>query len=108
MKRSRKYVRRDVHRATTGITMRDEAEHVVARTVVATERAGLRDVFRGMRCEVHVVLNEGTQAQWLHDLLVPLVHQVVAFNRRGAPPQGNKADHSDADEWSELRFRAYE
>jgi hypothetical protein len=102
MKRSRKYVGLDVHQATTVITVRDEAGHVLARRVVATEATAVRGVFRELRGEIHVALEEGTQAQWLHDLLVPLVHQVIVCNRRGAPPQGNKADQSDADELSEL------
>ena len=102
MKRSRKYVGLDVHQATTVITVRDDAGHVLARTVVATEAAAMRAVVRGMRGEIHVVLEEGTQAQWLYELLAPLVHQVIVCNRRGEPSHGNKADQSDADELSEL------
>ncbi|MEZ4423049.1 MAG: hypothetical protein R3E98_06560 [Gemmatimonadota bacterium] len=33
---------------------------------------------------------EGTQAQWLHDLLEPRVARVLVCNRRGEKRQGNE------------------
>jgi hypothetical protein len=45
---------------------------------------------------VHVAFEEGPQAQWLHDLLRPLVERVVVCDRRGER-RGNKADVIDAD-----------
>src|ERR1044071_10354539 len=51
---------------------------------------------------IHVTFEEGTQAQWLHDLLVPVVHRVLVCDRRGKSQQGNKGDHQDADELSDL------
>ena len=45
---------------------------------------------------------EGTQAQWLHELLSPLVDRVLVCDRRGEKRTGNKADKLDADEGSEL------
>jgi len=59
------------------------------------------EFFRGMRGTIHVVFEEGTQAQWLHDLLAPLVDRVVVCNRRGERQQGNKGDRVDVDELSE-------
>jgi hypothetical protein len=35
-----------------------------------------------MRGTVHVAFEEGTQAQWLHDVLVPLVARVVVCDQR--------------------------
>lgn len=102
MKCSSKYVGLDVHQATTVTTVRDEPGRVLGRTVLPTEAAALVEYFRGMRGTIHVAFEEGTQAQWLHDLLVPLVHQVVVCNRRGQSPPGNKGDQPDADERSEL------
>src|SRR5829696_5584128 len=55
-----------------------------------------------MRGTIHVAFEEGTQAQWLHDLLVPIAHRVVVCDRRGKPHQGNKGDQQDADELSDL------
>jgi transposase len=60
------------------------------------------EYFRGMRGAIHVAFEEGTQAQWLHDVLVPVVHRVVVCNRRGKQQQGNKGDQPDADEVSDL------
>ncbi len=54
-----------------------------------------------MRGSVHVTFEEGTQAQWLHDLLIPRVHRVLVCDRRGEKRQGNKGDIADADQLSE-------
>jgi hypothetical protein len=103
MKRSTKYVGLDVHQATTVTTVREETGRVIARTILPTEGAAIVEWFRGMRGSVHVAFEEGTQAQWLHDLLVPVVDRVVVCNRRGQSPQGNKGDQPDADESELLR-----
>jgi transposase len=55
-----------------------------------------------MRGPVRVALEEGTQAQWLHDLLAPVVQTVLVCDRRGETSRGNKADQADADELSDL------
>ena len=102
MKRSTKYVALDVHQATTVSSVRDESGRVIARSVIPTEAAAIVEFFRGMRGSIHVAFEEGTQAQWLHDLLRPIVERVVVCNRRGQSTQGNKADHLDADALSEL------
>jgi len=102
MKRSSKYVGLDVHQATTVSTVREESGRIVARSVIPTEAVAVVEYFRGMRGAVHVAFEEGTQAQWLHDLLVPVVHQVVVCNRRGERHPGNKGDQPDADELSDL------
>jgi hypothetical protein len=102
MKRSSKYVALDVHQATTVASVREETGRVIARTILPTEERAVVDFFRGLRGAIHVAMEEGTQAQWLHDLLVPLVDRVLVCDRRGQSPQGNKADQADADELSEL------
>ncbi len=58
-----------------------------------------------MREAVHVAFEEGTQAQWLHDLVTPLAHRVVVCDRRGASRPGNKGDQVDGDQLSELLRR---
>jgi transposase len=101
MKRTTKYVALDVHQATTVASVREESGRVIARTILPTEAPALVEWFRGMRGAVHVAFEEGTQAQWLHELLVPLVDRVVVCDQRGQPRQGNKGDQVDADELSE-------
>ena len=100
-----KYVALDVHQATTVASVREERGRVIARTILPTEAPAIVEFFRGMRGAVHVALEEGTQAQWLHDLLVPLVDRVVVCDRRGQPRQGNKGDQVDADQLSQLLRR---
>lgn len=102
MKRTPKYVGLDVHQATTVATVREESGRVIARSIVPTEATALVAFCRGMRGAVHVALEEGTQAQWLHDLLAPVVTEVVVCDRRGQVAHGSKADQSDADQLSEL------
>jgi len=105
MKRTTKYAALDVHQTTTSASVREDGGRVIARAVIPTEEAAIVEFFRGMRGSIHVAFEEGTQAQWLHDLLVPLVDRVVVCDRRGKSRQGNKGDQVDADELSELLRR---
>ena len=105
MKQTTKYVALDVHQATTVVAVREEAGRVIARSVIPTEAPRVVEFLRGMRGSIHVVFEEGTQSQWLHDVLAPIVDQVVVCNRRGQTQQGNKGDHVDADQLSELLRR---
>jgi len=105
MKRTTKYVAFDVHQATTVASVREESGRVIARSVLPTDSGALTEFVRGMRGARHVTFEEGTQAQWLYELLAPLVDRVVVCDRRGAPRQGNKGDQVDADHLSELLRR---
>jgi len=98
---SAKYVGLDVHQATTVLSVRDGSGRVLARSVVATEDGALTGFLGSLRGNVSVALEEGTQAQWLHDLLEPVVARVVVCDRRGKARRGNKGDQVDADELSE-------
>src|SRR5213594_564385 len=105
MKRTTKYVALDVHQATTVASVREESGRVIARSVLPTDSGALTEFVRGMRGARHVTFEEGTQAQWLYELLAPPVDRVVVCDRRGAPRQGNKGDQVDADQLSELLRR---
>jgi len=105
MKRTAKYVGLDVHQATTVAAVREESGRVIARSKLPTETTALTEFFRGMRGTVQVAFEEGTQAQWLHDLVRPMVQRVVVCDRRGEASQGNKADQADADQLAELLRR---
>jgi transposase len=102
MKRTTKYVFLDVHQATTFAAVREETGRIIARTVLPTEAHALVEFVVGMRGSRHVAFEEGTQAQWLHELLSPLVDQVLVCHRRGEKRAGNKADKLDAEQGSEL------
>jgi transposase len=100
MKRTTKYVGLDVHQEATVASVREQRGRVIARAIVPTESSALTEFFSGMRGSVHVAFEEGTQAQWLHDLLEPVVGSVLVCNLRGERRPGNKADQSDADHLS--------
>lgn len=101
MKRSTKYVGLDVHQATTVVSVRAENGRVIARDIFPTQREAVLAFFGSMRGSIHVAFEEGTQAQWLYDLLKPRADEVVVCDRRGESQHGNKADEPDADEISE-------
>ncbi len=102
MKRNTKYVGLDVHQAMTVATVRGQGGRVIARSVIETGDESITEFFTSMRGSVHVVFEEGTQAQWLYDLLSPRVDRVIVCDRRGEKRLGNKGDQVDADELSEL------
>ena len=107
MKRNTKYVGLDVHQATTVASVRGTSGRMIARSVLEAEARTISEFFSGMRGSVHVALEEGTQAQWLYDLLTPQVDRVVVCDRRGEKRSGNKGDRVDADELShQLRLGA--
>jgi transposase len=105
MKQTTKYVGLDVHQATTVAAVREESGRIIARSVVPTDAPALLEFMRGMRGAIHVTFEEGTQAQWLYYLLVPVVDRVIVCNRRGQTQQGNKGDHADAAELADLLRR---
>lgn len=96
------YVALDVHQATVAVSVRDERGSVVMRATVATEAKAIVGLIRGLSGRVHVVFEEGTQAQWLHDLLTPHTERVIVCNVRGKSEVANKSDRIDADRLSEL------
>jgi hypothetical protein len=105
MKRTTKYVALDVHQAMTVASVREESGRIIARSILPTEGAAILEFFQGMRGSIHVTFEEGTQAQWLHDLLVGVVDRVLVCDRRGEKRHGRKDDQADADELSELLRR---
>jgi hypothetical protein len=96
------YVALDVHQATLVVSVRDEQGSIVMRATVATEARAIVGLVRGLGSRVHIVFEEGTQAQWLHDVLKPHAERVIVCNIRGRAETGNKSDRIDADRLSEL------
>jgi transposase len=102
MKRTTKYVGLDVHQASTVASVRDDSGRLIARSILETHGPTFTDFFSGMRGALHVAFEEGTQSQWLHDLLVPIAARVVVCDGRRVRREGNKGDRVDADRLSEL------
>ena len=99
------YLAFDVHQATCELSLRDASGSVVMRGAVPTETAAILRVVKGAGPRVQVAFEEGTQAQWLHDLITPHAEGVLVCNRRGERKSGNKNDRIDVDELSK-RLRA--
>ena len=96
------FVGLDVHQSTVVASVRDESGKVVMKATVPTEEEAIVALVRNSSWpRVHVAFEEGTQAQWLHDVLIDQVERVVVCNVRGKGPLANKNDRIDADELSE-------
>ncbi len=96
------YLAMDVHQATVVASLRNEAGKVVMRATVPTEAKAILTLVKSAGARVHVAFEEGTQAQWLHDLLIGQAERVMVCNVRGRSETTNKSDRIDADGLSEL------
>jgi hypothetical protein len=72
------YLAMDGHQATVVASLRDESGRVLMRSTVATEAKAILALIASGGPRVHVAFEEGTQAQWLHDLLIGHVERVIA------------------------------
>jgi len=95
------YLALDVHRATTVAAVRKEKGDTAMRATVAAEARTILGFAHGLGSRLQVAFEEGTQAQWLHDLLEPHCERVVVCNLRGRSETTNKSDRIDADWLSE-------
>jgi transposase len=98
------YVGMDVHSASTSIVVLNGAGKVVKEAVIQTQAAEFRSFFKGLRGNVRVTFEEGTQASWLHDVVAPLVSELIVCNPRNNKyvGRGNKSDRVDALKLAEL------
>jgi len=90
------YVGIDVHQATLVVAVLSADGKLVFESTVATKREAIEQVLRGLTGRVWVAFEEGTQAQWLHDVITPLVEHVVVCNPRETRQGENKSDRIDA------------
>jgi len=71
------YVGMDVHSATIRIAVLNGAGKVVMELVIETGAERVRSFLKQLRGKVYVTFEEGTQANWLHDIVRSLVTEVV-------------------------------
>ena len=95
------YLALDVHQATVAATLRDGSGAVVMRSTVRTDGKAILTLARSAGARVQVAFEEGTQSQWLHDLLEPHVERVIVCNVRGKDDGSSKSDRIDSDDLSE-------
>jgi transposase len=101
-----KYIGLDVHQATISVAVRDSAGKLVMEAVLETKAEVILQFVRGVRGSLHVTLEEGTWAAWLHDLLLPHVTRVVVCDprRNALLKAGNHNDRVDARKLAELLY----
>ena len=93
-----KYVAFDVHLATVSAAVVDLSGKLITQAVFQTDASAIRDFLRGLRGKLHLTFEEGTQSQWLFDLTLPLVSELIVCNPREnhSMRRGNKSDRKDA------------
>jgi transposase len=97
-----RYVGLDVHKDSISVAMRDGRGKVIEEIVLPTSEAALLGWVKEQRGTLHVALEEGTWAAWLHELLVGRVARVVVCDPRKNSRAGNKNDRIDARELADL------
>jgi len=106
---NRKYVGFDVHLATISFCILDGTGKILWESVLRNTAETIRDFLGGIRGEVHLTFEQGTQAAWLYDLVKPLVSSVLVCNPRynRVVLCGDKSDRIDARKLAEqLRLGA--
>ncbi len=98
------YVGMDVHQASIVIVVLNGAGKVVEAITLKTGATAVRSYLQRFKGRVLVTFEEGTQAQWLYDLVQPLVTEVVVCDPRHNRllATGNKSDRIDAQKLAEL------
>lgn len=98
------YVGMDVHQASIVIVVLNGAGKVVETSSLQTGASAVRSYLQRLKGKVFVTFEEGTQAQWLYDVVQPLVTQVIVCDPRQNRllASGNKSDRIDAQKLAEL------
>ncbi len=84
----------DAHQATIVAALRDQGGAIIMRATVPNEGKAILMQVRSAGARVHVAFEEGTQAQWLHDLITPHAERVVVRNTRGREGHGTETIES--------------
>ena len=98
------YVGMDVHGASIVIVVLNGAGKIVEAITLKTGAAAVRSYLQRLKGKLFVTFEEGTQAQWLYDLVRPLVTAVIVCDPRQNRllAAGSKSDRIDAQKLAEL------
>jgi len=98
------YVGMDVHQASIVMVVLNGAGKVVEAITITTGAGAVRSYLQRLKGKVYVTFEEGTQAQWLYDVVQPLVTAVIVCDPRHNRllAVGNKSDRIDAQKLAEL------
>jgi transposase len=98
------YVGMDVHQASIVIVVLNGAGRIDEAISLKTSATAVRSYLQRLKGRVFVAFEEGTQAQWLYDVVQPLVREVIVCDPRQNRllAAGNKSDRIDAQKLAEL------
>jgi transposase len=98
------YVGMDVHQASTSIAVMNVQGKLISESLIETKAHTIIDFLKGLSGEVHVTFEEGTQAEWLYDVISPHVTELVVCNphHNHLLKTGNKSDRVDARKLAQL------
>lgn len=98
------YVGMDVHQASTSIAVMNGQGKLISESLIETKAQTIIDYLKGLSGEVHVTFEEGTQAEWLYDLISPQATELVVCNphHNHLLKTGNKSDRVDARKLAQL------
>jgi len=99
-----KYIGRDVHHATISAAVMDAHGKLIMECLLETKASTIVEFMQGLQGTLSVTFEEGTSADWLHDLLQPHVDRLVVCDPRKAAllKEGNKSDRIDARKLAEM------
>lgn len=99
-----KYVGMDVHSAMTVVAVIDQRGAAVCEAKMKTDAEVIRGYLKGLKGELHVTFEEGSQAAWLYEIIKPLVAELIVCEprRNKLLASGNKSDKVDAEKLAEL------
>ena len=103
MKRD-KYVGMDAHQSMTVVAVMNAEGKIVLETMVPTAASRIRELIESLSGPLHVTLEEGPQAEWLHEVIRDLVKEVVVCDpkRNKLLSEGSKGDKPDARRLADL------
>lgn len=96
------YVGIDLHQATSSVCIRDVDGRITQQTVLQTSAPAIRGLIRSLGGDVFVTFEEGTQSQWLYDVLRNDAKVLVCDPRHNHSMKANKSDKVDAERLSDL------
>jgi hypothetical protein len=102
-----KYIGLDVHQAMISAVVLDSTGQLVMESIMETKVATILQFMHGLRGSLHVTLEEGTCAAWLHDLHKLHVTKVLVCDPRknALLKAGSKNDRIDARKLADLPRR---
>ena len=91
-----KYIGIDVHQATSVLAVVNQRGKLISETIVDTSFTTIIDFIKSQRGTIWATFEEGTQANWLYDIIEPHVAKLIVCDPRKNKQDGSKDDKIDA------------